>query len=85
MHCAVTDSTPHPAACHLPTMTTKTLSDARRKAAQARKTHSGGHNGGSPRTTAPRCACDRMTLARAIARGTAHTAEKCRAQRDLAS
>lgn len=34
-----------------------------------RKTKSGGHNGGRPRSAGPRCACGKMTAKRAKARG----------------
>ena len=39
-----------------------------RATAAARKTHSGGRNGGRPRSSKPRCACGAMTANRAEAR-----------------
>lgn len=44
-------------------------SEAGRLLNSLRKTRSGGHNGGRPRSGAPRCACGEMTLKRALARG----------------
>jgi hypothetical protein len=46
------------------TLTTRTA----RKMAAARKTNSGGKNGGRPRTKAARCHCGAMTAKRAAAR-----------------
>jgi hypothetical protein len=46
-----------------------TITDKRRAASLARKTKSGGHNGGRPRSaTAPRCPCGAMTAKCALAR-----------------
>jgi hypothetical protein len=45
------------------------LSEAARRMNAARKTRSGGHAGGRPRSNAKRCPCGAMTLKRAQARG----------------
>jgi hypothetical protein len=57
----------------------KALTDAELKTmwatycAQQRKQPAGGHNGGRPRSDAPRCPCGAMTATRAAARN--HTCE----------
>lgn len=45
-----------------------TLSEIRRAASLARKTFSGGTNGGAPRSSSPCCACDADTITRAVRR-----------------